>query len=119
MKTGEIIHNSMFVAALFLAGCATNLTERSAAPNSLGKAQLVSQEQARQLTAQYRRYASDLREQAERTEWEARWYAGQFGADDREAIRHRAQAQQLWAAAEEVDQLARDYRRQVPHGQMN
>lgn len=119
MKTRQMIHHSLMAGVLFLAGCATDLHQRSTAANRTGESQVVTQEQARHLTAQYRRQASDLRELAQRTAWEAQWYASQFGADDQEASRRRLQSQQFWAAAEEADQLAREYRRQVPHGQIN
>jgi len=108
----------LLVAMVLFAGCAAEMTDTSGSASQGVGAQLVSQDQARQLTAQYRRKASDLRDLAARTEWEAQWYESQFGVNDQEATRRRTQASQLWAAAEQADQLAIDYRRQVPHGQI-
>lgn len=119
MKTRTAIQGSVLTAVMLVAGCAGEVISHPSQETGVpaGRA-YVTQEQARNLVAKYRQQASDLRMLAQRSEWEARWYAGQFGADDQERIRRQAQAQQLWAAAEEADRLARDYRRQVPHGQM-
>jgi hypothetical protein len=104
---------------MLIAGCAGEVTSRpSHEMGGMADRADVTQEQARHLVAKYRQQASDLRMLAQRSEGEARWYVGQFGADDQEGIRRQAQAQQLWAAAEKADRLARDYRRQVLHGQM-
>jgi len=109
----------LLAAVMLFAGCAAEMTDTSAASGQPGGSpRFVSQDQARQLTTQYRRQASDLRDLAARAEWEAQWYESQFGLNDKEASRRRAQARELWAAAEQADQLAIDYRRQVPHGQI-
>ncbi|MBA5867766.1 MAG: hypothetical protein GDA67_13825 [Nitrospira sp. CR1.3] len=122
MKSRQNISRSLLAAMLLLTGCASGMAQGPGAANrdvnpSLVPS-LVSQDQARHLTAQYRRQAADLRDLAQRTEWEARWYESQFGVSDQEASRRRAQARDLWAAADEADQLALEYRRQVPHGQI-
>ncbi|SLM46520.1 exported protein of unknown function [Nitrospira japonica] len=108
----------LLAAVMLLSGCAAEMTDTSAASGQPAGPRFVSQDQARELTAQYQRQASDLRALAARAEWEARWYESQLGVGDQEASRRRTQARQLWAAAEQADQLAIDYRRQVPHGQM-
>jgi len=118
MKTHHNFSRSLVAGMLFLAGCASDMAEGPGAANREVSPRLVSQDQARHLTAQYRRQAADLRELAQRAEWEAQWYETQFGVNDQEATRRRAQARYLWAAADEADQLALDYRRQVPHGQI-
>lgn len=103
---------SMIIAAVLMAGCAANL------PATV-QVRAVSQSEARDLVFKYRQQASDLGELARRQEVEAQWYAGHFGPTDERVRVSREKAQQLWAAANEADQLARDYRLQVPHGQVN
>lgn len=117
MKTARIIRRSVIVGVLFVTGCAADVAGRSDG-QSAATAQVVRQDQARELATQYRRQAAELRELARRVEWEARWYAGRFGVNDRDAAERQDQAQQLWIDAEEADQLALGYRRQVPHGQV-
>lgn len=118
MNTKQTVHAGVFAAMMILAGCAGEMTDTSTASGQPVSPRLASQDQARQLTAQYRRQAADLRDLATRVEWEAQWYESQFGVNDQEASRRRIQARQLWADAEQADQLAIDYRRQVPHGQI-
>lgn len=118
MKTPRTIQVGLVLATLLSAGCATDVTHSASTLPGRDRPALVSHEQARTLVARYRQQAMDLRTEAQRAEWEARWYAGQFGEQDRETRLRRAQARQLWAAAEEADHLAWEYRRQVPHGQV-
>ncbi|MDF0643189.1 MAG: hypothetical protein P0111_04110 [Nitrospira sp.] len=113
-----IAYAEVFAAMMLLAGCAGEITDTSAASGQPVSPWLVSQDQARQLTAQYRKQAADLRCLADRIEWEAQWYEARFGVNDQEATRRRVQARQLWAEVEQAEQLAIDYRRQVPHGQI-
>ena len=116
MQTVTTIRGSLFVAALLLSGCATPM-DRSTVTTHPNAAPRVTQEQAR-LTAQYHRQAGGIRELAQRTQWEADWYAGQYGVNDQQTAMRSTQAQQLWAAAAAADRLAREYRRQMPHGQI-
>ncbi len=118
MQTVHIIRGGLFVAALFVGGCATDVIERSVVAAQPNPAPRVTQEQARDLTAQYQRQAADIQELAQRVQWEAEWYAGKYGVNDRQSAMRRTQAQQLWAEAADAERLARDYRRQVPHGQI-
>ena len=115
MKTRSSISTIIFAAAVLAAGCASETSNQTSAQNT--NAPLVTQDQARTLAARYHRDAAELSGLAERTEWEARWYAGQFGDREPETIKRQERARQLWAA--EAEQLERDYRRQVPHGQVN
>jgi hypothetical protein len=50
---------------------------------------------------------------------EVQWYSGHFGLTDAQVKLSREKARQLWIAVDEADQLAREYRRQVPHGQVS
>jgi hypothetical protein len=66
----------------------------------------------------YRQQAAELRAIAGRYELEARQSAGVRGEGDKQARHSLENAQALWTAAEEADQLAREYQRAVPHGQI-
>jgi hypothetical protein len=107
----------MLAALLLSAGCAADRTHSSSEPLSSKQPSFVSQEQARHLAFAYRRQAADIRELARRIELEA-LLAGRQSGFSQEESRRLVQAKELFAAAEEADELAFIYRRQVPHGQM-
>lgn len=112
MRRALFTGSSLLIAAVLMAGCTTNL------PATI-QVKAVSQSEARDLAFKYRQQASDLSELAKRQELEAQWLTGHFGpTDDQVRVSHE-KAQRLWAAADQAEQLARDYRRQVPHGQVN
>jgi hypothetical protein len=118
MSARHLIHTSIITALLLSAGCAIDRTQSSSEPPSSKHAGFVSQEQSRHLAFAYRRQAADIRELARRIELEA-WFAGrQSGLSHQESTRRLAQVKELLAAAEEADELAFTYGRQVPHGQM-
>ena len=118
MSLRHIIHPSFLTAVLLAAGCTTDFSQSANERPALKHASSVTQEQARHLAFTYRRQANDLRELARRTEMEALLYSGQFGPNHEESSRRLVQAKDLLAAAQEADELARAYQRQVPHGQM-
>ena len=74
---------------------------------------------ARDLAFKYLQRTSDLREMARHLDMEVQWYSGHFGLTDEQVKLSREKAPQLWIAADEADQLAREYRRQVLHGQVS
>jgi len=90
---------------------------RSVAPTEL-PARFVSQDQARELAFTYRRQADEITELARRIELEASVSSRQLGQSPQESTRRLTEMKGLLAAAEEADQLARTYARQVPHGQV-
>jgi hypothetical protein len=95
---------------LAMAGCATHTATSSPTSTTVaGPADKVFF---------YRQQAAELRQMADRLEYEAGWYAKQ-DANNEEAKRHRAMAKDLRLSADEADQLVTDYRRQIPHNQMN
>jgi hypothetical protein len=102
-----------------MAGCAANLPESIGSAPVAVQAKFVSQSEARDLAFKYRREAGDLREMARQLEAEVQWLTGHLEPTDEHVMRTRETARQLWAAADQAEQLARDYRRQVPHGQVN
>jgi hypothetical protein len=79
---------------------------------------IVPQAQARQLAFSHRRQAQDLRELARRIETEAYYSTGRFNPNVDANQDRLIQLRGLLAAAEEADELAREYQRQVPHSQL-
>ena len=119
MTHRRLIGGGALALALFLAGCSMDLSAAPGSPATDAEAgRLVTQRDARDLTFQYRRQAVELDEMARRMEVEAQWYEGRFGEQDERAQFSRERAKELRIAAQEADQLAQEYRRQVPHGQI-
>lgn len=118
MSPRHIIHTSMMAALLLSAGCATDLTQSSNEGPSANPVGFVTQDQARHLAFAYRRQATEVNELARRIELEASLLSRQLGPDHEESTHRLAQVKKLLAAAEEADELARAYGRQVPHGRM-
>ena len=78
----------------------------------------MPQHQARQLAFSYRRQAHELRELAWRLETEASFSTGRFNPNLDPTQDRLVQVKELFAAAENADELAREYQRQVPHSQL-
>jgi hypothetical protein len=104
---------SLLIVGGTLLGCASDKSQ-----NSSTGAPGRSREAADKVFF-YKQQAAELRGMADRLEYEAQWYANQAGAENEEAKRHRAMAKELRSGADEADQSAGDYRRQVPHNQVN
>ena len=68
---------------------------------------------------QYRQQAEQLRAVAQRYEHEAALKGTQAGHDAGEVKRQRALAHQYFSEAEKADELAQQYRRQLPHNMVN
>jgi hypothetical protein len=78
---------------------------------------VVTQREAGDLAFQYHQQALELSKMARRLELEAQWYE-ERGEQDERVQDMRNKAQQLFIAAQEADQRAQEYRRQVPHGRV-
>ena len=118
MSARHLIHTSIMAALFFCAGCATDLTQSSNVRQSGMPVGFVTQDQARHLAFNHRRQATEISELARRLELEASLLSRQLGPNHEESIRRLAQVKEFLAAAEEADELARAYGRQVPHGQV-
>ena len=118
MSIGRMIQPGLLAAVLTVTGCSTDLAHSVNGQPALKPVNVVSQEQARQLAFTYRRQATDLHELGQRMEYEAKWYSGRLGANQEESTRRQLQSKNVLSAAEDADELARAYQRQVPHGQM-
>ena len=114
MTTRGAVHFSLLVLLVFAAGCAATFSQP---PSEQSTAQeFVTQDQARQMAYSYRRQAQDLRDLARRLETEALLSSGQSSTDSKQA--NMLEVKNVLAAADDADELAREYRRQVPHGQL-
>ena len=112
MTTRGAVHFSLLMLLVFAAGCAANFSQP---PSEQSTAQtFVTQDQARQMAYSYRR--QDLRDLARRLETEALLSSGQSSTDSKQA--NMLEVKNVLAAADDADELAREYRRQVPHGQL-
>ena|SRR5689334_9014363 len=118
MSARHLIPTSIMAALFFSTGCATDLTQSSNVRSSGMPVGFVTQDQARHLAFNYRLQATEIRELARRIELEASVFSRQTGPNHEESTPRLAQVKQFLAAAEEADELARTYGRQVPHGQM-
>jgi len=105
---------SLLAALLFTTSCASNVSQPTG-ERTVPKSTVVTQDQARQMAYSYRQQAQDLRDLARRLETEALFSSGQSSTDSKASM---LQMQKVLAAADDADELAREYRRQVPHGQL-
>ncbi len=107
-----LLGSGLFLLATVAVGCATGSDERTITP-----AAAVSKDPG-DLAFRYRLQAAELSALAQRLEFEAQWHAKQGGPDSEQAKRSREMAKEVWAAADEADQLGRQYRSQLPHNQV-
>lgn len=107
------LRSSVILAGALLAGCATGTTEPFA--TSCGTDYTCLRDTA----FQYRQQAGELSALAQRYEIEAEAKSRELGQDAEQVKRHRDLASQYWSEAEQADELARQYRNQLPHNVMN
>ena len=102
---------------LAAAGCESDFSRRAGEhPSSM--AVFVPQEQARQRAFSYRMQAQVLREMAQQIEIEANLSEGRIRPGIHSSDDRLVQVKGLLASAEDADELAREYQRQVPHAQL-
>ena len=110
--TGLIIGGALMLALAGTVGCAGTLS-----PDTRASQAPMSQD-AGDLAFQYKRQATTLREMAHRYGLEAQLLASLKGSQHAETLGKLDLARSLWAQAEEADDLARAYRRQMPHNRI-
>jgi hypothetical protein len=93
-----------------MTACATTPADR-AASNPASK-------EARDLVFQYRQQAAELSQIADHFESEVRWYVTRGMQGSKEAEESREMAKDFRSAANEAEDLARQYRAQIPHNQV-
>jgi hypothetical protein len=101
-----------FFFVTVLSGCATGSSGETLSSRDF------SNDPAK-LVFQYRQQAADMNRLADGLELEAQLYAQQGKQNSEEATRSRALVRELRADAQEADQRAQDYRRQLPHNVVN
>ena len=116
MIVPRAMNMSLLAALLFTTGCASHVSQ-PAGEWTVPKSTVVTQDQARQMAYSYRRQAQDLRDLARRLETEALFSSSGRSSTDSEQA-NMLELQRVLAAADDADELAREYRRQVPHGQL-
>ncbi len=114
MNPSYVIRNGgVVLLTVLLAGCATGMSQPSA--TSCGSNYACLQEMA----SQYRQQAQQLNALAQRYEMEADAKTRELGQDSEQVKRTRDLAKHAWAEAQEADELARQYRSQLPHNMVN
>jgi hypothetical protein len=106
-----VIGMALWALAMTAAGCASS-------PAQTNRAESPIFSNAADRAFYYRQQANELSRMAERLEAEAQWYAAQGGQDAEQAKRARDIAANMRTAANEAEQKAQEYRRQVPHNQV-
>ena len=117
-RAAVLLASTLFLAGALLVGCAAEPTAKSVSQSSVLAQRSVSSRDAENLAFAYRRQAKILREVASRLEAEATLYQQRLGAAHEWARQSREAANATWAAAEEADEMARSYQRQVPNGRV-
>lgn len=113
MKLSPIVLGSVLMLAISgVTGCTT------APSTGQGETKVRLVQQPGDRAFESRRQAMDLRELARRYELEATALAAIKGAEHEDTLRSRGLAKTFWAAADEADQAARAYRRQIPHNRV-
>jgi len=107
--TGLIIGGALMLALSGVVGCAGPPSPEPRA------SQVPMSQDAGDLAFQYKRQATTLHELAQRYDLEARLLWSLKGGQHPETLGKLDLARSLWAQAEEADDLARAYRRQIPH----
>ena len=108
MEHHKSIAVGLALSAVLIVGCATSPSDT----------RVSSPTQAADRAFQYRQQADELNRMAERLEAESQWYAQQGGQDSEQAKKARDMAANLRTSAQEAEQKAEEYRRQVPHNQI-
>lgn len=101
---------SIFLLALACASCATQPSDRPTTTPTAGPWKTSD------LVIQYRQQSRELLDMARQLEREAEFYAQR--QNEEQAQRNRELAKEMRAAAENAEQLARQYQQQLPHGQV-
>ncbi len=116
MRARAVAYGLTIIVAATMAGCAadgspTNVANREAVD-------LVNAKEAVARAFEYRQQAAALRDLARRLELEGR-IPMHRAAEKEEATRTLEKARAMWTAADSAEATAQEYRRQVPHTQVN
>lgn len=110
MKRSHILHTSgVVLAGAIVAGCAAGTAPPVA--TSCGSNYTCLSDTA----FQYRQQAAQLSALAQRYEIEAEAKARELGKDAEQVKHNRDLAMQYWSEAQKADEMALEYRSQLPH----
>jgi hypothetical protein len=114
MKRSHVILTSgVILVEAIVAGCAAGTTQPSVSSCASNYTCLSDR------AFHYRQQAAQLSALAQRYEIEAEAKARELGNDSEQVKRNRDLAMQFWAEAQQADELARQYRNQLPHNVVN
>jgi len=116
MRTRGLTYGLIIVVAATMTGCAADESRMNMASEETVKP--VSAREAVNRAFDHRQQAAVLRDEARRLELEGR-LAMHWTAEKEEATRTLENAQATWMAADRAEVTAQEYRRQVPHNQVN
>lgn len=108
-----LLTSGIILVGAMVAGCATSAAQPFV--TSCGSDYTCAKEMA----FKYRQQAAELSALAQHYEIEAQTKSQELGKEAEEVKRHRDLANQFWAEAQVADDLARQYRSQVPHNVIN
>lgn len=103
------LRGGVVLAGALVAGCAAETTHPLA--TSCGSNYTCLKD----MTFQYRLQAAQLSGLAQRYEIEAEAKSRELGQEAEQVKHHRDLAAQYWSEAQQADELARQYRSQLPH----
>jgi hypothetical protein len=116
MRARALAYALIIIVAATMTGCAADGSPTNVASGEAVK--LVTAREAVDRAFEYRQQAAVLRDQARRLELEGR-VPMHRAAEKEEATRTLEKARAMWTAADTAEATAQEYRRQVPHNQVN
>jgi hypothetical protein len=116
MRARALTYGLIIIVAATMTGCAADGSPTNVASGEAVK--LVTAREAVDRAFEYRQQAAVLRDQARRLELEGR-VPMHRAAEREEATRTLEKARAMWTAADTAEATAQEYRRQVPHNQVN
>ncbi len=117
MRARALIYGLTIVVAATMAGCAADGGSRMNVASGEAVKPVTARE-AVDRAFEYGQQVAVLRDEARRLELEGR-VAMHRAAEKEEATRILEKARAMWTAADTAEDTAREYRRQVPHNQVN
>jgi hypothetical protein len=116
MRARALTYGFIIIVAATMTGCAIDGSPTNVASGEAVK--LVTAREAVDRAFEYREQAAALRDQARRLELEGR-VPMHRAAEKEQATRSLETARAMWTAADMAEAMAQEYRRQVPHNQVN
>ena len=116
MRARALTYGLTIIVAATMTGCAADKYPTNVATGET--VNFVNAREAVDRAFEYRQQAAALRDLARRIELEGR-ITMHRAAEKEEATRTLEKARAMWTAADTAEATAQEYRRQVPHNQVN